>query len=266
VKQASDAGNIYMYVNGAVAGTVVCGPNAFTNSEWGKLTIGCPGDTLTGAYNFRGRIAGLRVSNTALYTSAFIAPLALTQLSSTAALLGPSFKEVIGNATLTASAASGAIESFNEVADGKIYELRWDSQVQPATGTETVIDFPTALETRGFYGTLWDTTNNWFKPPVDGLYRFEVSLTFASTPPGGRVVLIISKNTGTNRFIGCSVARGSSNPPQGAAYTVTVPCCTLDTIRFSVQSDLSATQSANGLNVGPYGAIISTYCSISLVD
>ena len=143
--------------------------------------------------NFRGRVAGLRVSNTALYTSAFIAPLALTQLSSTVALLGSSFKELIGNATLTATAASGAIEHHNEVADGKIYELRWDSQVHTATGTETVIDFPTALETRGFYGTLWDTTNNWFKPPVDGLYRFEVSITFASTPPGGRVVLIIRK-------------------------------------------------------------------------
>jgi len=86
VKQANDASNIFMYVNGAVAGTVVCGPNASTNSEWGKLTIGCPGDALTGTYNFRGRIARLRVSNTALYTAAFVAPLSLTQLSSTAQL------------------------------------------------------------------------------------------------------------------------------------------------------------------------------------
>jgi hypothetical protein len=245
---------------------VACGTNASSTSDWGKITIGCPGDVLTGSFNFRGRVAGLRVSNAALYTSAFIAPLALTQLSSIVALLGSNFKETRGNATLTATAASGAIEQFNEVADGKIYELRWDLQVQPATGRETVIDFPTALETRGFYGTLWDTTNNWFKPPVDGLYRFEVSITVASTPPGGRVVLIISKNTGTNRFISCSVARGSSNPPQGGAYTVTVPCSTLDTIRFSVQADLASPNTLNGLNVGPYGAIISTYCSISLVE
>ena len=195
-------GNIYIYVNGAAAGSEACGTNASSTSDWGKITIGCPGDVLTGTFNFRGRVAGLRVSNTALYTSAFIAPLAFTQLSSTVALLGSSFKELIGNATLTATAASGFLSHFNEVADGKIYELRWDAQVQPATGAETVIDFLTALETRGFYGTLWDTTNNWFKPPVDGLYRLEVSLVFASSPPGGRVVLIISKNTGVGRFSG----------------------------------------------------------------
>ena len=121
VKYASDARNIYVYLNGTYCGPIPCGTNASTTSQWAWVTIG----NIIGytGFHFRGRIGGLKVSNVPLYanTQSFQAPFTLTKSSpqllttnNSVLLLGPSFKEIIGNVTLTGTATGGTIETYKK--------------------------------------------------------------------------------------------------------------------------------------------------------
>ena len=101
VKKSTDANNIYVWVNGVTCGTIPCGANAFTTSDWSSVTIGNILSQLNCGFNFKGRIGGLRVSNTAVHNTDFTPPSAFNQQTSTVLLLSQGSKEKISNATLT---------------------------------------------------------------------------------------------------------------------------------------------------------------------
>jgi hypothetical protein len=126
VKYSSNDTSLTVFVNGLNAGTIVCGTNASTTSEWAKVTIGTRFNGQDDNICFRGRLGGLKVSNVALYTTAFAPPQTLTKYSKTSLvtgtnntvfLLGPNFKDYISNVTLTATTATGTIENYNEMID-----------------------------------------------------------------------------------------------------------------------------------------------------
>jgi len=121
VKLPTDAANIYMYLNGVSCGSVACGTNATTTQSWTNFVIG----TLTGwtGFNFKGRIGGVRVSNVALYTTAFTPPDCLMPLSSSTFCLGPNRTDLVTGLVLSSVTTAGSVEGVTEIADGKIYEL-----------------------------------------------------------------------------------------------------------------------------------------------
>jgi hypothetical protein len=126
VKQSSDANNLYIYHNGVSLGTIPCGTNASTTSDWSRVLIGNILGYFNSGFHFRGRIGGLKVSNVALYSSAFSAPSTLNKSSTTVLLLGPDFKEIVGNVTLTTNTSAGTIQNYTEKVDisvGKIVQL-----------------------------------------------------------------------------------------------------------------------------------------------
>jgi hypothetical protein len=71
-----------MYLNGVSCGTVAVGTNYTTGATSAQVLIGRMVDVTN--LKFYGTLAGLRVSNTALYTAAFTPPSApLTAMSGT---------------------------------------------------------------------------------------------------------------------------------------------------------------------------------------
>jgi hypothetical protein len=109
VKSSADANNIYLYLNGASCGTVAIGTNYTSGATWAQVLLGKLVNYST--FKFYGTMAGLRVSNTALHTSAFTPPDTFTQSSSTTFLLWNGFKEKISGATLT---LTGSPTYYNE--------------------------------------------------------------------------------------------------------------------------------------------------------
>ena len=91
VNKSTDNSNIYLFVNGVSCGTVTCGTNASTTSDWTRVRIASI-LSYTG-FDFKGMIGGLRVSNTAVYDTAFTAPDVLISSSSTVLLLIDNFKK-----------------------------------------------------------------------------------------------------------------------------------------------------------------------------
>jgi len=99
VKQSGNNTNIFLYLNGQSCGDVAVGTNYTSSATWNQVLKGKL--TRVAGFRFNGTIAGLRISNTALYTAAFTPPDAFTQTASTTFLLWNAFKERVGNATFT---------------------------------------------------------------------------------------------------------------------------------------------------------------------
>ena len=146
VKYSSNSTTLTVFINGVIAGTIICGTNASSDSDWSAVTIGHIRGYFSYSYNFKGRIAGLKVSNVSLYTTNFTPPQTLTKYSNTSVikgtnntvlLLGPNYKEIIGNVTLTPN--TGTIENYNEIVD-------------------MIID-PIAIIPTSIYGILWNNEN-----------------------------------------------------------------------------------------------------------
>jgi len=115
VKRSTDNNNIYIYLNGYSCGTVLCGTNAYSTADWSWVSIGklCKHTT----YPFVGKLDGLRVSNTALYTSNFVPPSIFTSTSSTVFLLGSpdgdAAMDRVSGLTLNRDSTAGSIETIN---------------------------------------------------------------------------------------------------------------------------------------------------------
>jgi len=93
-------------------GAITCGTNASTTSDWSRVTVGNIQGFLTSDFNFKRLIGDIRVSNTTVYDVAFTAPEVLTNTSSAALLLIDSFKEKVGNVTLT---INGSVNNYEQV-------------------------------------------------------------------------------------------------------------------------------------------------------
>jgi hypothetical protein len=105
--------------------------------------------TDSNSFRFIGTIAGLRVSNTALYTGVFTPPETFTQSSDTTYLLWNNFKEKVSNTTLT---QAGTVTHSNENGSCLPYlMLRRKSPEQSivAGNFETPLIFNDILESRG---------------------------------------------------------------------------------------------------------------------
>jgi hypothetical protein len=115
---------ITIFINGVSAGTVSYTPTVVPN--WSKVIVGS-GEGFTGqTWDFEGRLGGLKISNVPLYTTTFTPLQTLTKYSKTSLvtgtnntvfLLGPNRKDYVSNVTLTATAATGTIENYNEMLD-----------------------------------------------------------------------------------------------------------------------------------------------------
>ena len=115
VKRATDNNNIYIYLNGYSCGTVLCGTNAYSTADWSRVSIGKLYNYTT--FPFVGKLDGLRVSNTALYTFNFVPPSIFTSTSSTVFLLGSPDGDAaidkVSGLTLNRDATAGSIETIN---------------------------------------------------------------------------------------------------------------------------------------------------------
>jgi hypothetical protein len=276
VKLPSDANNIYLYQNGIACGSVPCGTNATTTQSWSKIFIGNIQGTYTG-FHFRGRIAGLRVSNTALYSAQFTPPDVLLKQSSSTFCLGPGFTDMVNaNISLSSVATTGAVEGVTDICSGRIFEMRYDTpgpacNVSDGFTNEMIMQYPTCSETRGFYGSMFNTTNNTWKVPTNGLYRFEVSHVFgnnsALTSGGGMYIGLFKINkTKSNtpfqpEYFAGAFARGSGTDTHGGIYVVTLPMLTTEDYQIKIGSTKGGTP-----NTGPFWSWVSTYCSLMLVD
>jgi len=81
VKQVNDSSNLYMYLNGQSCGTVPIGTNYTTGVPWAQQSLGKLVDI--SMFRFYGTLAGLHVSNYAVYTQPFTPPDYFKQDSST---------------------------------------------------------------------------------------------------------------------------------------------------------------------------------------
>jgi hypothetical protein len=104
------------------------------------------------SFRFIGTIAGLCVSNTALYTGAFTPPETFTQSSDTTFLLWNNFKEKVSNTTLT---QAGTVTYSNENGSAKPYQtLRRfggaanEQTIQPGN-FETPLTWAAVVESKG---------------------------------------------------------------------------------------------------------------------
>jgi hypothetical protein len=158
VKKATDNNNIYLWTNGVSNGTIACGTNASSTSEWSRVTIGNISSQLASNFNFKGLVGGLRVSNTAVYNTAFTAPEVLTNTSSTALLLIDSFKERVGNVTFT---VTGSINHYEQVVETAFDDSRFsylDIPIKTTPKTTNLLGFymPSSIysstEWRDMYG------------------------------------------------------------------------------------------------------------------
>jgi hypothetical protein len=186
-------------------------------------------------------------------------------------LLIDNFKDRISNVSLVSTASTGVIETYNEIESGKPYEIRYDTQTVDVTGG-TNIGFPLVLESRGQYGAMFDTASNSFRFPISGVYRFEFSITMAGVNPNNGPFTAWMWRNNQTQYLGVAVARGlaANNFVMGGTWSVTVPCCTLDSIAFRIQCDGAAGVSGvNGThysNYGPFDCILGTWCSCYLVE
>jgi hypothetical protein len=276
VKTSASATTISVYVNGVSSGTIPCGTNATTTSQWAAITIGTIITQPTTGYNFMGSIGGLRVSNTSLYTASFTAPEALTKQASTVLLLGGSFKEIIGNVTLTSSVTAGNIETYNSIVDARPYTIL--KRNRPANGeqsfvanVENPVIWTQVVDSRGsslinlssFISTTYPNSQssgsvpnyNVFTFPVAGLYEFTLSLTVNTAPNYVNISLI--KNFQYYLTNAC----GKPNYWSGEVFTCVAYMTPMDTAFFSVFPNAGTTTGTDLLT-----GITAHWCHVRLLD
>ena len=160
-----------------------------------------------------------------------------------------------------------------EVADGKIYELRYNSQTTVGNGTvggsDVAMDYPTCAESRGFYGSMYNSSNKSWRVPVNGLYQFNISHVFGNMGTSGGMMTFVLKKTQNIKSSGngfgetyhCGLARGSGTGTQAGVFTFTAPFQATEQVTVHIGADNGGT--AN-FGVGPY--VPATYCSLTLID
>jgi hypothetical protein len=101
------------YANGLPSGDITIpadanGDKFKTNTDFSQITIGKLHDYGTNTFTFKGKIGGLRVSNTSIYSASFTyLPNVLPQKSTTTFLLWGDFKDCVSKATLTNNLTNG---------------------------------------------------------------------------------------------------------------------------------------------------------------